>query len=54
MSQHIVFNLVFNKDSKMGVCHFCMFCILKVIVKKNNNNNSPLVRFSDYFLNILL
>jgi hypothetical protein len=34
MSQSIGFNLVFNEDSKMGVFHFCTFCILNVIVKK--------------------
>jgi hypothetical protein len=30
MSQHIVFNLVFNEDSKMSSA----ICILKVIVKR--------------------
>jgi len=35
MSQHIVFNLVFNEDSKMGSAIFCTFCNLKVIEKNN-------------------
>ncbi len=50
MSQHIVFNLAFDKDSKMGSAIFVPFVFLKVIVKKQKN--SRLVRFSDYFLNI--
>jgi len=36
MSQHIVFNLVFNES---GVCHYCTFCILKVKVKKAEKFN---------------
>ncbi len=52
MSQHIVFNLVFNEDFKMGSAIFVPFVFFKVIVKKQKN--SPFVRFSDYLLNIPL
>jgi hypothetical protein len=51
MSQHIVFNLVFNEGSKMGSAIFCTFCIIKVIVK---NRIVQIVRFSDYYLSIPL
>ncbi len=30
----VVFNLVFNEDSKMKSAIFCTFCILKAIAKK--------------------
>jgi hypothetical protein len=37
---------------KNAACHFCTFCILKVI--GNKQNNSTFVRFSYYYLNIHL
>ena len=40
-----VFNLTFNEDSKMGVCHFCYCEKLK---------NTTFVRFDDGYLNIPL
>ncbi len=51
MSQHIVFNLVFDKDSKMSL-PFLYLLYFKSYCKKQKN--SPFVRFSDYLLNIPL
>jgi hypothetical protein len=34
--RNAVFNLVFNEDSKIGVCHFSTFSILKVTLKYLN------------------
>jgi hypothetical protein len=47
LSQHIVFHLVFNADSKMGsaILYFKRYC-------KKKKKNSTFVRFSVYYLNI--
>jgi hypothetical protein len=48
MAQQIVFNVVFNEDSKMGSA------ILYLLYLKSIQKNTTFVRLSDYYTNIPL